>query len=219
MVIRRSTVWLAIVVLSVGLLQIRGAAAQELHLVENQEKTAISDPEIYQAFYGNLVENPHIYTFAVDSEFPLALTILVPDTDAAAADLRLELIDERRPNEPAGVADGAHIEWTRFFDTAGRNWYLAGPRLEASVPPGTYAIRVSSASATPYVLIIEGDERFSLIEVFRRFSTVPAIKSQFFNASPLSALATPLLIIPMLGIFSLIALVLGFFVFRKFRTR
>lgn len=193
-------------------------SAQVLHIV-TEETTTISDPGVYRAFYGALNDRPQVFSFTTnDSAFPLFLTILVPDTDEAASDIRVEVVDSNQPETTVASADGALIEWTRFFDTAGRNWYLAGPSLQRTVPAGTYSIRVSSARATPYVLVFQGEETFSLAKIFGRFSSVPKIKSQFFHSSPIAALGTPLLLVPLLIALTVVAFVLSVFVYRRFRA-
>ncbi len=184
--------------------------AQQLRIVEGDATTTISEPAVYRAYYGKLSGEPHVYTFTAPGDiFPIKLVVLQPDVAAAKTDVSVALIDELHPEAPFAVADGSVVEWTRFFDTTGRDSYLAGPSLEATVPSGHYQIRVwSSNNDSPYVLIVEGKQPFSLGEVLRRFSVVPAIKSDFFGKPAYQAYLTPLLLWPILSVLIVLGLVL-----------
>jgi len=194
------------------------AAAQELRLV-GTGTTTIDDPGVYRAYYGKLSGEPHVYTFRADSDVePVKLVVLVPDVANAKTDISIAMIDGLHPENPFAVADGSAIEWTRFFDTAGRDSYLAGPSLEATVPRGTYQIRVwSSNNDSPYVLVVSGKESFSIGETLHRYGTLPAIKSQFFGKPGYQAYLAPLLLWPILGVLIIVGLIL--FIFMVFFRR
>lgn len=196
------------------------AAAQELRLVQGSATTSIDDPSVYRAYYGKLGGEPQVYAFKADSDVePVKVVILVPDIPNAKTDISVALIDDRHPENPFAIADGSAIEWTRFFDTAGRDSYLAGPTLEATVPRGTYQIRVwSSNNDSPYVLVVSGKESFSLGETLHRYGTLPAIKSGFFGKPGYQAYLTPLLLWPILSVLIVVGLIL-FIVIIFFRRR
>lgn len=185
------------------------ASAQQLRVVEGNT-TTIDDPGVYRAYYGKLTGEPHVYTFRAEGDIvPVKFVILVPDTAGAKTDISAGLIDELHPEEPFAVADGTLVEWTRFFDTAGRDSYLAGPTLEATVPRGNYQVRVwSSNNDSPYVLVVSGEEPFSIGETLRRYSTLPTIKSEFFGKPRLQAYLSPLLLWPIFGVLILAALII-----------
>lgn len=197
------------------------AAAQQLRLVDGNATTMIEDPGTYRAYYGKLSGEPHIYTFKADADIvPVKVVILVPDIVGAKTDISVALIDERHPENPFAVADGSSIEWTRFFDTAGRDSYLAGPMLEATVPRGTYQIRVwSSNNDSPYVLVVSGKEKFSIGETLHRYATLPSIKSQFFGKSAVQAYLTPLLLWPILGVLIVAGLIVFLLIILRRRSR
>lgn len=177
------------------------ALSQELHIVETAT-TALGDPTVYRAYYGKLTGEPHVFTFSTTRELThVKAMLLVPDTSSAKTDVSAAFIDTLHPEDPFVVGDGATVEWQRFFDTAGRESYLAGPVVEATVPPGSYEIRVwSSNNDSPYVLVMEGEEGLSLSELWSRFSAGPTVKSEFFGKSAFVAFMTPLLLWPLLGV-------------------
>lgn len=181
------------------------SAAQQLRIID--ETTTAIDASVYRAYYGILSGEPHVYTFSTDRETPFMAILAIPDTPDTKTNISATLIDANNPDGLFVAADGALVEWQRFFDTAGRDSYLAGPALEATLPPGDYRIQVSSADDdAAYVLIVSGEESFSLLEIFRRYGTVPAIKSDFFGKSAIEAYLTPLLLWPLFAILILAAL-------------
>lgn len=192
------------------------AFAQQLRLVEGQMTTI--DPTAYRAYYGKLTGEPHVFTFTTSEETPVMFVLAVPDVPEVKTDVSATLTDAADPNGLFVTADGGLVEWQRFFDTAGRDSYLAGPVLEATVPPGEYRLQISNAADdASYVLIVSGEDSFSLLETLRRYGTVPTIKSQFFGKSSAEAYLTPLLLWPIFAILILAAL--GVFILIVLRRR
>lgn len=193
------------------------AFAQQLRIVD-EASTAIN-PTAYRAYYGVLSGEPHTFTFTVDEETPVTFVLLVPDVPDAKTDISATLVDTSNDQGVFIAGDGALMEWQRFFDTAGRDSYLAGPTLQADVPAGEYRVQVSSSDDdAPYVLVVSGDSSFSLLETVRRYGTVPTIKSEFFGKSAAEAYLTPLLLWPIFGALILAALaIFGLMAYRRFR--
>lgn len=193
-------------------------SAQQLRIVD--EGTTEIDPGSYRAYYGKLSGEPHSFTFTVDEETPVKFVLLVPDVADVKTDISATLVDIKNEQGVFIPGDGALMEWQRFFDTAGRDSYLAGPTLEATLPPSEYRVQVSSsADDAPYVLVVSGDSSFSLFETFRRYGTVPTIKSEFFGKSAAEAYLTPLLLWPIFGLLILLALaIFGLMTYRRFRA-
>jgi hypothetical protein len=181
------------------------ALAQQLRIVD--ATTIPIEPTAYRAYYGKLSGEPHVYTFTTTEETHFTAILAVPDVPDAKTDISATLIDAK-PDGFFLTGDGALVEWQRFFDTAGRDSYLAGPALDATIPPGEYRIQVSSAADdAPYVLIVSGEDTFSPLEILRRYGTVPTIKSEFFGKSAIEAYLTPLLLWPIFAILIVAALV------------
>jgi hypothetical protein len=181
-------------------------SAQQLRIID--QATTEIDPTAYRAYYGKLTGEPHLFTFTTSEETPLMFVLAVPDVPDATTDISATLIDVKNPDGLFETADGGMVEWQRFFDTAGRDSYLAGPTVVTTVPPGEYRLQVSSAADdASYVLIVSGEDSFSFLETLRRYGTVPTIKSHFFGKSAAEAYLTPLLLWPIFAVLILAALI------------
>lgn len=183
--------------------------AQELTIVDSAE-TRVQDAQQYRAYYGELTGAPHVFTFNVPSDsYTVKAIVLTPDTADVGTDVVAEMISDKNPGESFARVDGGMIEWQRFFDTSGRDSYLAGPMLEATLTTGSYRIQVSSPdNMGPYVLVFEGEDGFSLGQIFSRFGALPTIKSEFFGKSALEAYTTPLLLWPVVTTLIMLAVVI-----------
>lgn len=182
--------------------------AQELRLVDSNQTTI--DTNVYRAYYGTLSGEPHVFSFSASSDvFPVKAFILVPDIEGVRTDISAAMFSKVHPEDPFITIDGSAIEWQRFYDTAGRDTYLAGPVLEATIPKGDYEIRIwSSNNDSQYVLIVQGSDALSLEQITSRFNTLPTIKSEFFGKSASEAYLTPLLLWPIFSILVLLGVVL-----------
>ncbi|MFZ2555815.1 MAG: hypothetical protein WAZ27_00590 [Minisyncoccia bacterium] len=185
------------------------SSAQQLRLTEGTQ-TTIEDVHTYRAYYGKLVGEEHTYAFSTAEENTVNFLVLVPDIAGAKTDIGISLFQKSDAARPLSNADGALMEWTQFFDTAGRDSYLAGPSLQATLPQGDYEVRITNPeNSGSYVLIVGSKASFSIAETLRRYATLPNIKSDFFQKSAIEAYVTPLLLWPIFG--SLI--VVGFALF------
>jgi len=196
-------------------------AAQELQLVQSSS-IAIDAPEDYRAYYAKLEGEAHVYTINADDPFRLSAALLVPYVEGAKTDISAAIVDPSKPDVPIALLDGTGQEWIPFVDTAGRDDYLAGPLFKAGVDRGTYEIRVwSSNNDSAYVLVIGEEGSFSIGEIIKRYTTLPAIKSEFFGKSPSSAFLTPLLLWPILGLVTallVVGIVTGILLRRRTHT-
>ena len=165
----------------------------------------VQDPETSQAFYGELkgVSNE----FVVDSktDFRLYVGLLVPDILGVNKDLSFSISRlNSGKTEPIALFKGADFNWTPFFEEFAKDNYFWGPEFKAEgsktgielkgklMPAGTYLIKVfSPTNEGRYSLAIGDKELFPLKEMVSATITVPKIKSQFFNESPLTILASP----------------------------
>lgn len=196
------------------------SSAQELIIVKSAE-TRVSDPQAYSAYYGELSGEPHVFTFNVpNNSYTVKAIVLAPDTEDVGTDIVAEMISDKDPGKSFARVDGGMIEWQRFFDTSGRDSYLAGPVLEASLETGSYRVQVSSPdNKGAYVLVFEGEDGFSLGQIFSRFGALPTIKADFFGKSALSAYTTPLLLWPVVTTLVLLALVIVLMIaYRRMRS-
>lgn len=181
--------------------------AQELRIVESSP-TAIENPEAYRAYYGKLDGAPEVFTITVTEPFRFSIVILTPDVQGARTDFTANVIDMANPDTPFAVVDGTVSEWIPFFDTTGRDDYLAGPLFQAGIAAGTYEIRVSNPdNEGAYVVLLGEESSFSLGEIFNRYGALPTIKSDFFGKPAYQAFLAPLLLWPIIAVLIVLAVI------------
>jgi hypothetical protein len=193
--------------------------AQELRIAESTP-VEIDDPEAYRAYYGKLEGQPDVYRIQAAEPFRLSVVILTPDVDGARTDFSARIVDTAAPDEPFASVDGTTSEWVAFFDTSGRDDYLAGPLFQAGAPAGSYEIEVSNAdNQGAYVLLLGEESAFSFGEILHRYSALPAIKSDFFGKPAYQAFLAPLLLWPVLALLIVLAIIVfGIYVLRSRRA-
>jgi hypothetical protein len=178
------------------------ASAHLPRLVQNvNDFVVINNPEVSQAFYGELQGIPVEYQIISDQEFRLYVGILVPDIPQARKDFSVEIYKvEHGVNETVALLDGTNFGWTPFFEHYARDHYLQGPEYKAinsingtdlkgqTVPAGDYRIRVFSPTCLGKYCLVVGDvEQFSLKDSLDLL-IIPQIKLHFFNESLSSVL-------------------------------
>ena len=172
--------------------------AHQPRIVSN-DFTVISNPEISQAFYGELKGVPAEFQIKSDSEFSLYVGILVPDIPNIKKDISVEIykIDGEK-KEMLAMLDGTKFDWFAFYEEFGGDNYFWGPEYKAEesltaiglmgkiVPAGDYRIKVYSPSNLgKYSLVTGYLESFPFTEILNALILVPKLKLNFFN-KPLS---------------------------------
>ena len=160
------------------------ASAHQPRIVQG-ETTEIKDPEISQAFYGELTGHPHYFEINSNKEFNLYAEILVPDIKGAETDISAEVIKvDGQKREVIGVLDGKSFAWKPFFEPFAGDSYFKGPDFSARVGAGQYLILVSSPSFWgKYSLVVGQKESFSPVRIFKTLTTLPILKMGFFGKS------------------------------------
>jgi hypothetical protein len=142
----------------------------------------IQNPEISQAFYGELTGSSHFYQITSDQDFNLYLNILVPDIKGAKPDFSVVV-----SNGDTITLNGKGFAWENFFEPFGGDHYLKGPEYKARVGKGKYLIRVYNDDRQgKYVLAVGDIESFPPKEMIKAFVAMPRLKI-FFNKSPFTA--------------------------------
>lgn len=193
--------------------------AQELRIVE-QSPTDIDNPEAYRAYYGKLDGAPEIYRIQAAEPFRLSLVVLAPHVDNARTDFTARVVDTSSTGTPFALVDGTASEWVAFFDTSGRDDYLAGPLFQAGAPAGTYEIEISNPdNAGAYVLLLGEESSFSIGEILNRYSALPTIKADFFGKPSYQAFLAPLLLWPLLAVLIALAIIVfALYIIRRGRS-
>jgi len=139
----KKVVFLAVPVL---LLLVAGTAwCHQTRIVEGEDITPVENPEVSQAFYGELKGEPASYQIASEDPFKLYVGILVPDLENSGKDVSVEITREHTHPEEAAkqepeeeemhvVLDGTEHEWTHWYEPFGGDWYWEGPELRSNPP-------------------------------------------------------------------------------------
>lgn len=160
-------------------------------------KVIITQPEISQAFYGELKGFPEEFIIESERDFKLYVGLLLPDLSKIKKDISAEIYHVRDgENEIIAFLDGKNYRWTAFFEKYGKDNYLWGPEFKASdsikgkelkgktVSSGKYLIKVfNDSNEGKYVLVIGFLEKFPIKEILRTIFIYPHLKATFFNDS------------------------------------
>jgi len=147
------------------------------------EVTVIRNPEVSQAFYGELKGKHDHYNIIEEEEFELYVSILVPDLPGIGKDVSvaIEPIDEI-DNNFIYFLNGTDFQWERYYEEFGGDYYYQGPDIKAKVGPGGYDIHVMSTdNLGKYVLVVGQIESFPIDELINTIFTLPSLKQDFFE--------------------------------------
>lgn len=141
----------------------------------------VENPEISQAFYGNLKGSPDYYQITSNKPFQLNLNILVPASPGLGGSLpSVEVTDSS-----GGIIltlNGTNSTWTPYFEEFGGDYYLKGPEATKNVPAGEYIIKVfNENNQGKYSLAVGKIEAFPADESLKAIINLPILKEQFFG--------------------------------------
>ena len=143
----------------------------------------IQNPEISQAFYGNLNGQPDYYKITSNKPFKLYINLLVPQSPGISGDFVSAQITDSS-GKTVAMLDGAKSNWTTMFEEFGGDYYLQGPEFSQNVAAGTYYIKIFNANNTGKYSMAVGDiESFPADESLKAIITIPILKEQIFGKS------------------------------------
>ena len=166
--------------------------------------TEVENPEVSQAFYGELEGDPAYYRIESEDAFKLYVGILVPDLEEIDKDVSVEITKEHvhaeegpehEEEEMHILLNGTEHQWTRWYEPFGGDWYWEGPELRSNPPEeelpegvrvseGAYTLKVFSVdNEGKYVLAVGEREEFPLSEVVQALFVLPKLKAEFFERS------------------------------------
>lgn len=200
---RRVVKNLSIIILAIFFFMSGNALAHQPRIVKGNYEE-ITNPEVSQAFYGELRGVQAEYRINSDQEFRLYVGILVPDIPQVRKDISAEIYRVKDGGKDTlALLDGTQFEWTPFFEEFAKDNYFWGPEYKADdsqkgielkgrlVPAGDYHIKVFSPSNQGKYSLVVGDlEEFSLKDIFS-IVRVPQIKLKFFGDPLLKVLLSP----------------------------
>lgn len=178
-------------------------SAHNPRLVKDGEPVIVENPEISQAFYGELKGEAQIFEIDSDKDFNLYVGVLVPKIPEVNKGISAEIYRSLESDmELITALDGARYSWTELYEPFGGDAYWQGPETRQIVQAGKYIIRVFSGfeagchpelSVKPcfenqgkYSLSIGETESFTPKEIWNTFVTLPVLKQHFFDKNPLT---------------------------------
>ena len=234
---------LVLVVPALLLLVVSSAWCHQPRIVEGEDVTVVENPEVSQAFYGEMKGKPVYYQIVSEDSFKLYVGILVPDLEDIRKDVSVEITKERaRPEEkvegePKEEKDihlllgGTEYEWTRWYEPFGGDWYWEGPELRSNPPEeelpegveasgGTYTLRVFSPdNEGKYVLVVGEREEFPLSEIIQTLFILPQLKAEFFERSAWSAYYNLVGLFILIGIGIIVGIIVAIILIAKRTVR
>ena len=165
----------------------------------------IRNPEISQAFYGELNGTSTEYQIISDKEFKLYLGLLVPDIPNVNKDFFTEIYRVKDGDkEVLAVLDGSKFDWQPFYEEYGGDNYFWGPEFSSPEskkgvtlvgrlePAGEYRVKISSpTNLGKYVLVVGYLEEFPPNEIFNALISIPWLKVNFFQNSFTKIITSP----------------------------
>ena len=109
----------------------------------------VNNPGTAQSFYDNLKGKQRDYFIDSSKDFELDVNLLVPEVANVSGRYSAIIFSESDGKEEqiAGL-DGGAFDWTEFYDSFGRDYYLKGPEFNKNLPAGKYKIEVYSEKNT-----------------------------------------------------------------------
>ena len=165
----------------------------------------VTNPEVSQAFYGELRGTHAEYRINSERELRLYVGILVPNIPGVRKDISAEIYRVKDgAKEAVALLDGERFKWTPFYEEYGQDNYYWGPEYTADdsqkgvslkgrlVPAGDYRIKVfNPTNQGKYALAIGDVEEFPLKEIINAMSAVPQLKLKFFKEPVLKVILSP----------------------------
>jgi len=162
---------------------ISGSAYAHQPRIVSEDVTIIRNPEISQAFYGELKGQHDHYNIIEEEGFDLYVSILVPELPGIGKDVSvaIEPIDDIE-NNFIYFLNGTDFQWERYYEEFGGDYYYQGPDIKVEADPGGYDIHVMSTdNLGKYVLVVGQIESFPIDEFINTIITLPELKQEFFE--------------------------------------
>jgi len=173
-----------IFIIIIGLLLAFPVLAHQPRIVEDVI-TDISNPDVSQAFYGNLSGEPALFRINLEESAKIYFGILVPDIENIDKDLIVTISSD---NGFYYVLDGTKHNWEYFYEEFAGDHYYDGPDIELDLEKGVYDVQVSSSdNQGKYVLVIGKKEEFPIGEIINTLIVLPQLKKDFFEKSAFTA--------------------------------
>ena len=182
--------------------------------------TEITNPEVSQAFYGDLKGENNVFHLKSDKQFNLYVGIVIPDNKFANKQISAEIYQQKNNKKKVlYILDGAKHTWEPFYEEFAQDNYLRGPEYKSPestntelkgnmVPAGDYYIRIYSPNNLgKYSLVTGYLEEFPPKEIANTLFVVPQLKFSFFNYSLLEIIRSPYILGPVILILGIMIII------------
>lgn len=149
--------------------------------------TTVYDPELSQAFIGQLNDQPHTYEISAEEPFSLFVQLRIPDIDSSKNNVSGIIIKEQKRGRVEEVTRflAKDAAWSVKDDSLSGDTYREGASFERSLDAGVYRIEVSTPdNIEKYILMIGTREEMTIgyFELISRLMDMKkfAEKSRFF---------------------------------------
>lgn len=152
-----------------------------------EARTEILNPEVSQAFYGQLSGSPDFYEIKSEKPFNFYFGLLVPDLPGQEKDFfaRVVIKEEDGTGRVIYVLDGSKFDWQPYFEKFTGDSYFKGPDWRQKLGKGNYSITVwNPRNDGKYVLVVGEKELFPLSEIINTIRILPKIKKDFLGINP-----------------------------------
>ena len=140
----------------------------------------ITQPEISQAFYGDLKWDSDYYQIKSETWFNLYVNIVVPIISGARTDFQVVILNAQ--GSVLKILDGINAQRKDFYEPFAGDAYYQGPEWDQDVGPGTYTLIVSNPyNQGKYSLAVWKIERFTIKDIVHTLAVLGNLKTQFFG--------------------------------------
>lgn len=171
----------------------------------------IEDPDLSQAFYGEMDNFPHTFEIRSGKPFMLFTQILVPDIDSAKDNISGIII--KLPESRGRVEEITRLSlsspWPSEYEPFGGDSYRMGPSFERELGPGTYRIEVNTPDNVEKYVLVVGKREELTIGYFELVGRIAEVKA-FFGKSKLRVVESPYVYVPLL-----VLLGIGYLLYRR----
>ena len=144
------------------------------------EPLIIENPELGQAFYGNLKGHPDYYQINSNKSFELVISTLVPASSGLGGSLPSITVKDCNKRNIIDI-NGDNSTWTPFVGEF-HDYYLEGSEVTKNLTAGTYNIEVyNTNNKGKYLMIIGNETVLSVDDSLQDFVNSPTLKEQFFG--------------------------------------
>jgi len=161
--------------------------------------TVIDDPELSQAFFGELQDFPHTYEIRADKSFTLYTQIRVPELESSKNNVSGIIIKEQKKGRVEEVARflALDAQWAVHKDTLIGEEYREGAQFEKELGPGVYRLEVHTPDNLEKYILRVGKKEDMNIGYFELLGRIIDIK-KFYETSVFWIILSPYAYVPLL---------------------